>query len=187
MMKDADIVDLYWNREENAITETSKKYEAYLNKVAYNILQDLQDSQECVNDTYLKAWNGIPPNRPAVLSTFLAKITRRLAIDKYRKKKSQKHIDSEYAISLTEIEETLEGNSSLENVFDEKVLGEAINRFLMTLPNDARNAFIGRYYFFDPLKEVAAYCGMSEAKAKSLLYRTRIKLKEYLQKEGFAL
>lgn len=186
-MKDTEIVDLYWERNEVAIQQTQQKYGAYLSKVAYNILSDFEDSKECVNDTYLKAWTSMPPHRPSILSTYLGKIARQLSIDVFRKKNGAKRYASEYAVSLEELGDSFSDGSTPEHSFDAKLLDEAINRFLRTLPEDARNTFIGRYYFFDSLKDVAAYCGMSEAKAKSMLYRTRQGLKVYLVKEGFDL
>lgn len=186
-MKDTEIVALYWDRNEDAICQTQQKYGACLSKIAYNIVSDFEDSRECVNDTYLKAWNSMPTHRPDVLSTYLGKITRQLSIDVFRKKHSAKRYASEYAISLDELGDCFSDVNTPEKALDAKMLGEAINRFLRTLPDDARNTFIGRYYFFDPLKDVAAYCGMSESKAKSMLYRTRQSLKAYLVKEGFDL
>ena len=183
-MQDRQIVQLYWNRDEEAIKQTQQKYEAYLSKISFNILADFEDGKECVNDTYLAAWNSMPTHRPDVLSTYLGKITRQIAIDVFRKKNSVKRYASTYALSLSELTDTFSSGDGPEHNCEKKQLDTAINQFLRTLPEDARNAFIGRYYFFDPLKQVAAYCGMSEAKAKSLLYRTRQKLKDYLAKEG---
>ena len=186
-MKDSEIVDLYWERNDTAIKQTQHKYGAYLTKIAYNILSDFEDSKECVNDTYLKAWNSMPTHRPAILSTYLGKITRQLSIDVFRKKNSVKRYASEFAISLDELGDSFSDNNTPEDTCEAKELDEAINRFLRALSDDARNTFIGRYYFFDPLKDVAQYCGMSEAKVKSMLYRTRQSLKAYLVKEGFDL
>lgn len=186
-MEDAEIVDLYWARNEDAIAETKTKYGAYLQKVAYNILSDLEDSQECVSDTLLAAWRSMPDNRPKVLRTYLGKITRQVSIDLFRRRSRMKRYASEYAISLEELGDSFTDGRTPETELDAKLLTEAINRFLKSLPDDARNAFIGRYYFFDPLKDVARYCGMSESKCKSMLYRTRQSLKTYLQKEGFDL
>lgn len=186
-MQDEQIVALYWARKEDAICQTQQKYGAYLSKIAYNILSDFEDSKECVNDTYLKAWNSMPTHRPSVLSTYLGKIARQLSIDVFRKRNSIKRYASEYAISLEELGDTFSDGTTPEQALDAKLLDETINSFLRTLSDDARNTFIGRYYFFDSLKDVAAYCGMSEAKAKSMLYRTRQSLKAYLVKEGFDL
>ena len=156
-MKDAEIVDLYWDRNEAAIQQTQQKYGAYLSKIAYNILSNLEDSRECVNDTYLNAWNSMPTHRPSVLSTYLGKIARQISIDLFRKKNSAKRYASEYAVSLDELGDSFSDGSTPEQTFDAKQLDDAINRFLRTLPDDARNTFIGRYYFFDSLKDVAGY------------------------------
>lgn len=184
-MKDCEIVDLYWARNEEAIRQTQQKYGAYLTKTAYNILGNPEDSTECVNDTYLAAWNSMPPHRPGVLSTYLGKITRQLSIDVFRKKHSAKRIASEYAVSLDELGDTFSGGATPEEVLDGKMLDAAVNRFICALPKDVRSAFVGRYFFFDSLRDIARYCAMSESKLKSLLFRTRQQLKAYLIKEGF--
>ena len=184
-MEDELIVDLYWNRDEDAIGKTQEKYDRYLTKIAYNILANAEDSRESVNDTYLAAWNSMPPHKPSVLSAYLAKLTRRISIDCFRCRTRDKRLPSEYAVSLTELEDCLSGGDTTEEAVNVKLLADAIGIYLRLLPENARTAFIGRYYFLDPLKEVAAYCGMSESKAKSLLYRTRLGLKEYLKKEGY--
>ena len=186
-MEDEKIVDLYWNRDEAAIYESDRKYGRYLAKIAVNVLGDLEDGRESVNDAYYAAWNSIPPHRPSVLSTYLGKLTRRIAIDILRKRTRDKRGGTEYALSLNELEGTLSAGNTTEEAMDEKLLGEAISAFLRTLSPEARNTFIGRYYFMDPLSEVARYCGMSESKAKSMLHRTRLKLRAYLLREGFAV
>lgn len=186
-MEDSKIVALYFDRDESAIDHTQKKYGPYLHKIAYNILEDLQDSQESVNDTYLAAWNSIPPHRPDILSTYLGKLTRRISIDIFRKRNRLKRRDSEYALSLSELEDCVAGGEQPEETVQAQLLAESISTFLRQLPAQSRHAFVGRYYFMDPLKEVARYCGMSEAKAKTLLYRIRCSLKDYLQKEGFTV
>ena len=184
-MEDAQIVSLYWDRDESAIRETETKYGRYLTKIACNILNDVEDSRESVNDTYLAAWDSIPPHRPGILSAYLAKLTRRISIDRFRYSTRDKRMGSEYALSLEELGDCVCGGDTTQEAVNEKLLADAIGIYLRLLPEDARTAFVGRYYFLDPLKEVAAYCGMSESKAKSLLYRTRVGLKEYLQKEGY--
>ena len=186
-MEDAEIVALYWARNEEAITQTKAKYGAYLNRVANNILADLEDSQECVSDTLLAAWRSMPDNRPKNLRTYLGKITRQVSIDLYRRRNRMKRYASEYAISLEELGDSFTDGRTPEDELNARLLTETVNCFLRTLPDEARNAFIGRYYFFDSVKNVARYCGMSESKCKSLLYRTRQSLKAYLQKEGFDL
>ncbi len=186
-MQDEMIVDLYWKRDESAISETERKYGRYLSKIAYNILSDWEDSKETVNDTYLKAWNSMPTHKPSVLSTYLGKITRQLSIDAFRTRNRDKRKHSEYAVSLSELEDCISGSETTEQSIELKLLAEAINTYLYTLPAEARNTFVGRYYFADPIREVADYYGMSEPKVKSMLYRTRQGLKESLEKEGYEL
>ena len=184
-MEDEKIVDLYWQRSESAIRETEIKYDRYLTKIAYNILADAEDSRESVNDTYLAAWNSMPPHRPGVLSTYLGKLTRRISIDCFRRRTRQKRGGSEYELSLSELGDCVSGGNSTEEIVNVRLLADAIGIFLRLQSEEARNAFIGRYYYLDSLKEVAAYCGMTESKCKTLLFRTRVALKEYLREEGF--
>ena len=186
-MEDRQIVDLYWTREESAIHETAIKYGSYCHSIAYTILQDQQDAEESVNDTYLAAWNSIPPNRPAVLATYLGKLTRRISIDVFRKRNRLKRRASEYAVSLAEIEDSIAGGETPEELVQAQLLGSCISAFVRQLPVQSRHVFLGRYYFLDPVKDIARYCGISEAKVKTLLYRMRCSLREYLQKEGFTV
>ena len=186
-MEDGAIVALYWERNESAIRETSDKYGRYLMKIAWNILADREDAEESVNDTYLHAWNAMPPHRPHVLSTFLGRITRHLSIDIYRKRHSVKRGGSEYALSLDELSDCVPGEGSPEEAVGAKELAGHINGFLRDLAPEARQLFIRRYYYFDPLAEAAAALGMTEGRAKTLLFRTRRKLKEYLEREGYVL
>lgn len=186
-MEDCRIVELYWQRDEDAIQQTQQKYEHYLTKIAYNILSDWEDSSESVSDTYLKAWNSMPPQKPCILSTYLGKITRQSSIDLFRKRHSLKREASQYAASLSELEDCLSGRETTEDVVELQLLADAISAFLRELPPQPRNAFIGRYYFMDSIKAIAAYYGMSQSKTKSMLYRTRLKLREHLEKEGFSL
>lgn len=186
-MQDEKIVALYWQRDENAIQETEQKYGRYLSKIAHNILSDFEDSREAVNDTYLKAWNSMPPHRPGVLATYLGKITRQLSIDIFRRRNREKRRASQYALSLSELEECVCGGNTTEQDVDLHLLAEAINAYLYTLTPQARNTFVGRYYYMDSIREVAAYYGMSESGVKSMLFRTRQGLRNYLEQEGFHL
>ena len=186
-MEDEKIVSLYWQREESAIRETELKYDRYLHKIAYNILNNHEDSRESVNDTYLAAWDSMPPHRPSVLATYLAKLTRRISIDLFRHRTRQKRQSSEYALSLEELEDCVSSGNTTEEIVNIKLLADAIGIYLRTQPAEVRNAFIARYYFLDPIKEVAKNCGMTESKCKTVLYRARLGLKEYLEKEGFDL
>ncbi len=184
-MEDEQIVALYWQRDEAAIGETQTKYGRYLSKIAYNILNDPEDSQESGIATYLAAGHSMPPHRPGSQSAELAKLTRRISIDLCRYRTRDKRLGSEYALSLSELEECVSGGDTTQDAVNEKLLADAIGIYLRLLPETTRIAFVGRYYYLDPLKEVAAYCGISESKAKSLLYRTRQGLKAYLKKEGY--
>lgn len=184
-MEDSQIVSLYWDRNETAIAQTEKKYGVYLSKIAYNILADREDTQESVNDTYLAAWNSMPPHRPSVLSTYLGKLTRRISIDLFRKKNSQKRSTGEYALSLEELEECISGGNSTEEAVALSQLSHSIEQYLRSISQDARNVFLCRYYYLDSVKQIAATCGMTESKVKVLLYRTRQGLHSYLEKEGY--
>lgn len=186
-MTDEKIVALYWDRDEAAIAKTQEKYGHYLTKIAYNILQDMEDSAESVNDTYMYAWKSMPPHRPSVLSTYLAKITRRVSIDIFRKKHRDKRVPSEMVSSLSELEECISDTDSTENMLDADSLANLISAYLKTLSKEARTLFVCRYFYMDSLKDAAKYCGMTESKAKSMLYRIRSGLKEYLSQEGYQL
>ena len=186
-MRDDQIIDLYWQRKEAAIQETEVKYGHYLTAIAYNILSDLEDSKESVNDTYMQAWNSMPPHKPTVLSAYLAKITRGIAIDIVRRKNRNKRVPTEYMTSLSELADCITDSQNVEREVDQQQLGASINAFVRSLPEEARHLFIGRYFYMDSLREAARYCGMSEAKAKSMLHRVRHSLKAHLEKEGFDL
>lgn len=186
-MEDAAIVSLYWQRDESAIQETKTKYGAYLGKVAWQILANREDCEESVSDTYLRAWESMPPQRPSLLSAYLAKLTRQLSIDLFRRKNRQKRQGSQYALSLSELEDCISGGDTTGQEVELRLLGEAIGRYLRGLSPQARTVFLGRYWFMDPLREIAACHGMSESKVKSLLYRTRQGLRAYLEKEGFSV
>lgn len=183
-MDDREIVELYHKRNEVAIAHTRDKYEVYLTKIAYNILADIEDSRESVNDTYLKAWNSMPPHKPDVLSSFLARITRTTSIDIFRKRRSSKRIGSEYTVSLDELNECV-SDSSPQSSTELKALTEAINGYLRSAKEEHRNIFIMRYYFFDSVKAISVCTGYTEGKIKSILFRMRSGLRDYLEKENF--
>lgn len=186
-MEDGQIVELFWRRDQEAIAQSQRKYHPYLSKIAYNILHDVEDSQEVVNDTYFKAWQSMPPQRPSKLSIYLGRLTRHGAIDRYRHHASQKRQGDAYALCLEELEECCGTQQDPQHVLDGQLLAQAISGFLRTLKPQARTMFLGRYYYFDSLKEVARYCGVSESKCKSTLYRVRLNLRDYLRQEGFDL
>ena len=186
-MNDEAIISLYWERNETAIEQTDKKYRNYLRKIAWNVLSDWEDCDESVSDTYLKAWNTMPPNRPVILSNYLGKITRQLSIDRYRKKHRQKRECSQYALSLDELRECVSFGQTVEDEVELQLLGKSINDYLQTLSKDARVIFVGRYYYCDSIKRIASYCGFTESKVRVSLHRSREGLKEHLMKEGFDL
>ena len=184
-MEDAKIVELYWLRDQQAIAQTQAKYGAYLTKVAMNILCDREDSDESVNDTYLAAWNAMPPHRPQALCAFLSKLTRRIAVSLLRKKQSSKRGEGNYEASVEELREVLPEDNTTEEIVEANALRSAVSTFLRGIPAQARNVFIGRYFYMDSIREVARYCGVTESNAKVLLHRTRAALRTYLEKEGF--
>ena len=186
-MEDPQIISLYWQREESAIRETENKYGPYLTRIAHNILFDREDSRESVNDTYLAAWETMPPHRPEALSAYLAMLTRRISIDRLRMRTRKKRIPSEYTVSLSELEDCVSGSGSPEEVLDSRLLAEAIGTYLRTVSKEARTVFVARYFFLDPVRQIAASHGITESKCKSLLHRTRLGLREHLKKEGFDL
>ena len=184
-MEDEKIVELFWQRNENALHETERKYGGYLAKIAMNLLSNSEDCKESINDVYLKAWNSMPPHRPDLLAAYLAKITRQLSIDRLRTRERKKRGGLEYDLSLEELGECVSGSNSIEAQVEGHLLAEAIEAYLHTLSPQARNLFIGRYFYLDSVEEVAAYYGFSLSKTKSMLHRTRIGLKKYLEQEGF--
>ncbi|MDE7281705.1 MAG: RNA polymerase sigma factor [Ruminiclostridium sp.] len=186
-MDEKDIITLYKISDENAIRQTEKKYSAYLTKIALNILGNREDSEECVNNTYFKAWNTIPPNIPAALKNYLGKITRELSIDRLRKQTSRKRSGSEYDLSLEELAECAGSDDSTLQSADFSALVELIEKFLKGCGDNERDMFICRYYFCDSLKEIAEYFGVNVSKVKNTLFRTRAGLKKYLESEGYEL
>lgn len=185
-MEDKEIVDLYWNRIEDAIPQTDKKYGRYLRKISMNILYNNEDSEECISDTYLGAWNAIPPHRPERLATYLGKICRNIAINLYEKLNAAKRGGAEPPLCLDELEEIVSGNDIQEG-FEAALLTEAINTFLESIKPQDRIILIKRYFYMSPVKEIAKECSVSESKVKMTLLRTREKLKTFLEKEGFEL
>lgn len=184
-MDDERIVALYWSRAETAITETATKYGSYLSSIAYNILVNREDAQECVNDTYHDAWNSMPPHRPSILSTFLGKITRRISIDRWRKQNADKRGGGELTLVMDELEDCVSGFGSVESEIERRELAELFNRFLNTLPATERRVFLCRYWYMDSIQSIAGQFGFSQSKVASMLHRARAKLRAVLEKEGF--
>ena len=181
--EDQKIIDLYWNRSENAITETAVKYGRYCTSIAYGILKSREDAQECVSDAYLMAWNAIPPRRPADLGTYLGKITRNLSIDRLRTRNRDKRGGGEMPLALEELEEVVVGSDSPENEAIRKELAASMNRFLGELTVQERYVFVRRYWYLDSMADIAKNTGFSGSKVASMLFRLRGRLKKQLIKE----
>lgn len=184
-MEDKEIIDLYWKRSEHAITETDQKYGVYCFCIANNILSNKEDSEESVNDTWLAAWNTMPPKKPDILAVFLGKITRYISLDRWRKRMASKRGGGEVPLVLDELEECVAGRESVELQYLKKELAEVINGFLNTLSEIERKVFICRYWYMDSIENISKRFEFSESKVTSMLYRIRGKLKNVLEKEGF--
>lgn len=181
---DQKIVELYWSRSERAISETDAKYGGYCYCIAYSVLANNEDAEECVSDTYMAAWNAMPPRRPSILATFLGKITRCNAIDRWRSRGRQKRGGGEIPLALEELEECVPDSRTQETIYEQKQLSTVINRFLDGLPEIQRRIFLCRYWYLDPISDIANYYGFSNSKVTSMLHRTRGKLRAALEKEG---
>lgn len=186
-MEDKNIIQLFFERSETAIAETAAKYGKLCHTIAYNILYNEEDSEECVNDTYMKAWEVIPPQIPDKLAAFLGKITRNLAISRYRHNSSKKRGGGQMALALEELEECIPDKNSTEQAISDKLFLERMNAFLEHLPAEKRKVFMQRYWYLRPISEIAEEFSMSESKVKMILHRTRNTLKEVLEKEGVIL
>lgn len=184
-MDDKRIVELYWERSEQAIAETQSKYGSYCYSIAYNILNSNEDAEESVNDTYNDAWNSIPPHRPSILSTFLGKITRRISIDRWRKHNAEKRGGGEMPLVLDELQECVADGKTVEQEYEKKHLSDIINTFVKSLPETEQKVFLCRYWYMDSINSICKQFGFSESKVKSMLFRTRDKLRVVLEKEGF--
>lgn len=185
-MNDEAIVALYWARDDTAISETASKYGAYLLRIAQRLVRQARDSEECVNDTYLGAWNAMPPQRPSVLQTFLGKLTRRIAIDRFRKDTAQKRGGWSLPLSLNELGACVPSQLSVEDAAELHRLRDVVNSFIGTLPKEKRRAFLLRYWYAYPVQEIAALFGWSASKTSNLLLRLRHALRDRLIEEGFS-
>ncbi len=182
-MTDQEIIALYWSRNEDAIAQTQNKYHAYCFNIALRILNLYEDAEECTADTYLRVWNSIPPTKPSCFKSFLAKITRNLAFDKFRWKHSQKR-GGEMALVLDELENCIPSSASVDEELLAEEMQEYINRFLRALPLRERNIFLRRYFFVEKTKEIAERYALQESNVLVILSRTRQKLRNYLESEG---
>lgn len=186
-MNDSQIIALYWQRNEAAIAETNQKYGAYCYSIANNILSNKEDSDECVNDTWLRAWNVIPPQKPNAFRLFLAKITRNLSFDKFKAKHADKRGGGELALVLDELESCISDSSDTEAEFSLKELTESINSFLHTLSERECNIFLRRYFYAESVAEISIRYSLKDSNVQVILSRTRKKLREHLEKEGYII
>lgn len=184
-MEDSQIMELYWQRSADAIAQTAGKYGAYCLAIAEHILRSAEDSEECVNDTWLRAWNAIPPQRPGSLRMFLAKITRNLAFDRLRAQSAEKRGGGEITLVLDELAEGLGGGTDTEAVCEVRELRRFMGRFVSSLPEREGNVLVRRYFFAEPVAEIAERYGLSENNVMVMLSRTRKKLRTQLKKEGY--
>jgi len=184
-MDDGQIVQLYWDRNEQAIKETDHKHGKYLLSIAFRMLRSTPTSDECLNDTYLGAWNSMPPSKPNVLQAFLTTIMRRTAIKRYHSERKKREIPSELTESLSELEDFVAGDGDVEAAFDAKHLGVVISDFVRALPNRRRYIFMSRYYLADSVDAIAKDLGVSRSTVNKDLAAIRNALKETLEKEGY--
>lgn len=186
-MRDTEIIDLYFARDERALTESEKSFGSYCYSIAWHILYDKEDSDECVNDTWLKAWNNIPPTRPSKLAIFLGTITRNLSLDRWKSKQTQKRGNGAMDVVLDEIEECVPDKSSVEDIVETKELQELLNAFLKSLPERDCNIFLRRFWYVEEYAEIAERYDLNINTVKSSVFRTRAKLKDFLEKEGVTI
>ena len=184
-MDDSKIVSLYWDRNEQAITESEEKYGEYCYRIAFYILNEKNDADESVNDTWLAAWNSMPPHRPSVLKTFLGKLTRRISINKWDNNTAQKRGGGRMEEAWSELAECLPDKSSPENEAETELLKDILSDFVRLLKPMERKLFMGKYWHLYSIEQLANAYGFTQSKVKSMLLRTRKKLKQRLTEEGF--
>lgn len=183
-MTDERIIELYWHKDERAISQTQTKYGKFCYTIAYNLLNSNEDAEECENDTYLGVWNAIPPQHPNCFAAFLGKITRNLSLKKLRSRTAQKRTPSEGLVSLEELRDCIPDGQSFDECIEERALAELISDFLRGLPIDERRLFICRYWYCDPISKLTKQFGYGQSKVKMMLLRTRRKLLAYLEEKG---
>ncbi len=185
-LEDTKIVELFFARSEQAISELSAKYEAAIRKVSQNILQSKRDTEECVNDTYLAVWNKIPPQRPDCLASYVLRIARNIAVGRYRKNNARRR-STLYDVALDELESCIPSAVSVEYAYEAKELAGEINDFLRTLGQEDRLMFVYRYWFSDSVEDIAKIMGTRANRVSVRLFRTREKLRRYLKEKGVAV
>lgn len=186
-VEDHEIVTLYWGRDPRALLESQRQYGGYCYRIAWNVLENQEDSDECVNDTWLRAWNAMPPQRPSRLSLFLGRITRNLALDRWREKRAERRGGGRVSLALEELSECVTKGDSTSEQVEAHQLTEAIGHFLETLPREDRQLFLGRYWYCRTIGELGIVFSLKENAVKTRLFRIRGKLREFLEKEGIAV
>ena len=186
-MDDEAILTLFWARAESAIKETAQKYGRHCIAIAMNILHSAEDAEECVNDTYLKVWDAIPPARPTAFAAFIGRITRNLSLNRYKANRTQKRGGNTVTVLLEELSDCLPARDTVESAYDESVVSRAISAFLYTERAEARQVFVRRYWYAESVAGIASRFGMGEGKVKSMLFRTRRRLRDYLESEGISI
>ena len=186
-MEDAQIIELYWQRDQSAIEETAGKYGPFLRDVSWNILRSYPDAEECVNDTYLRTWNAIPPTRPSAFRAWLGRIARNLSLDRWKQLRTQKRGGDSMEVLLGELDDCVPAPHGTEKAMEDRETAALISAFLRELPRDSRVMFLRRYWYGQDLEAIAAGLGCSQGKVKSAMFRTRKALRAYLEKEAVAL
>lgn len=186
-MEDSKIIELYWQRSSDAITASAGQYGSYCRSIAQNLLSDPRDAEECVNDTWLGAWNAIPPHRPRSLRAFFGKLTRSAACSRWRANAAQKRGSGELPLVLEELQECIPAAPSAETLAEDRELSRSINRFLHALPERDCSIFLRRYWYGESVGAIARRYTLKENTVKSSLYRSRAKLKQHLEQEGIVL
>ena len=185
-MDDSRIIELYWERSEDAIKETDFKYGRLCRHIIRNILHSVQDEEECVSDTYFGAWNTIPPHKPNIFSAFIGRIARNQALKKYEYVSAEKR-NPEAVCSLAELEDCVSNKDTIESEFESRRIEKAINDFLWTQEEEKRMVFVRRYWSYESIAIISKRSGFSESKVTSMLYQTRLKLRTHLESEGIEL
>ena len=183
-MEDRQIVELYWQRSEQAVAETDRKYGRYCEAIAYAVCSDRQDAEECVNDTWLRAWNAMPDKRPTALGAFLGRITRNLAINLFERKNRQKRGGGQMTVALEELEDCIPGREDPQRQVELEELRQAVGRFVAELNETEKVVFTARYWYLKSVEEIAGRMGFTQSRVKSLLFRLRRRLGRYLEEEG---
>ena len=186
-MEDSDIIELYWQRDQQAIGETAGKYGSFLWGISWNILRSHGDAEECVNDTYLRTWNAIPPTRPTAFRAWLGRITRNLSLDRWKQSRAKCRGGDDMEILLGELDICVPERRGMEAALEDQEIAALISTFLRKLPKESRIMFLRRYWYGDSLADIAKRLGCGEGKVKSSLFRTRNALRAYLEQEGVYL